>query len=235
MSFLSEVEKGIERAFRSWTERMFGPGQADSLIVSHHQVLEEVAAKVQTLARGRRVFPYNEIAVRLPAAAPEVAARIEDDVRQVLTGCEMPANLRVVVEPGPFAVTFGKREPEPPPEARVVVVRGKAELSEYPLEKARTNIGRLRELTDARERVVRRNDIVFEEGGDEANATVSRGHAHIRREGREYRLCDDGSQYGTRIFREGRPVDVAPANRRGERLQAGDEIYLGRACLRFLM
>ncbi len=233
MSFLSEVEKGIERAFRSWTERMFGPAEADSLIVSHHQVLEEVAAKVQTLARGRRVFPYNQIAVRLPAAASEVAARVEDDVRQVLAGCEMPSDLRVNVEPGAFAVTFGKREPEPTAQARVVVVRGKAELAEYLLEKSRTNIGRLRELTDARDRVVRRNDIVFEEGADEANATVSRGHAHIRREGREYRICDDGSQFGTRIFREGRPVDVTATNRRGERLQAGDEIYLGRACLRF--
>lgn len=233
MSFLSEVEKGIERAFRSWTERMFGPGEADSLIVSHHQVLEEVAAKVQTLARGRRVFPYNQITVRLPAGAPEVAARIEDDVRQVLAGCEMPSDLCVNVEPGAFAVTFGKREPEPTAQARVVVVRGKAELAEYLLEKSRTNIGRLRELTDARDRVVRRNDIVFEEGADEANATVSRGHAHIRREGREYRICDDSSQFGTRIFREGRPVDVTATNRRGERLQTGDEIYLGRACLRF--
>ena len=28
------------------------------------------------------------------------------------------------------------------------------------------------ELTDAEQRVVRRNDVVFEEGADEANATV---------------------------------------------------------------
>ena len=60
------------------------------------------------------------------------------------------------------------------------------------------------ELTDAEQRVVRRNDVVFEEGADEANATVSRRHAHIRLEAGEYRICDDGSEFGTRVFRDGR-------------------------------
>ena len=57
------------------------------------------------------------------------------------------------------------------------MVRGKTERAGYALEKARTNIGRTAELTDAAQRVARRNDVVFEEGADEANATVSRGHA----------------------------------------------------------
>jgi pSer/pThr/pTyr-binding forkhead associated (FHA) protein len=82
--------------------------------------------------------------------------------------------------------------------------------------------------------VIRRNDVVFEEGADEVNATVSRGHAHIRRDpaAAGYRICDDASEYGTRIFRGGRSIDVPPGAR-GERLRPGDEIYLGRACLRF--
>jgi pSer/pThr/pTyr-binding forkhead associated (FHA) protein len=101
------------------------------------------------------------------------------------------------------------------------------------LDRARVNIGRLPELTDADHRVTRRNDIVFEEGADEANGTVSRRHAHIRLEGGEYRLCDDGSEFGTRVFRDGRPIEAPPGNRRGEKLRPGDEIYLGRACLRF--
>jgi hypothetical protein len=77
--------------------------------------------------------------------------------------------------------------------------------------------------------------VVFEEGADEANATVSRAHAHIRfeRESGEYRICDDESEYGTRIFRDGKSIEIPAGNRRGERLRAGDEIYLGRACLRF--
>ena len=88
-------------------------------------------------------------------------------------------------------------------------------------------------MTDAEQRVTRRNDVVFEEGDDEANATVSRRHAHIRQDDGDYRLCDDGSEFGTRVFRDGRSIEVPAGNRRGEKLRPGDEIYLGRACLRF--
>jgi pSer/pThr/pTyr-binding forkhead associated (FHA) protein len=123
--------------------------------------------------------------------------------------------------------------PEARGPARLVVVKGKAGKTEYTLEKPRTNIGRLAELTDAEQRVVRRNDVVFEEGDDEANGTVSRRHAHIKLDGDEYRVCDDESEFGTRIFRDGRPIEVPAGNRRGERLKSGDEIYFGRACLRF--
>ena len=63
--------------------------------------------------------------------------------------------------------------------------------------------------------------------------TVSRRHAHIRLEGGEYRICDDESEFGTRVFRDGRAIEVPAGNRRGEKLRPGDEIYLGRACLRF--
>jgi pSer/pThr/pTyr-binding forkhead associated (FHA) protein len=66
-----------------------------------------------------------------------------------------------------------------------------------------------------------------------STATVSRRHAHIRLEGGEYRISDDESEFGTRIFRDGRSIEVPAGNRRGERLRPGDEIYLGRACLRF--
>jgi pSer/pThr/pTyr-binding forkhead associated (FHA) protein len=62
---------------------------------------------------------------------------------------------------------------------------------------------------------------------------VSRRHAHIRLDSGVYRLCDDGSEFGTRVLRDGRAIEVPAGNRRGERLRAGDEIFLGRACLRF--
>jgi pSer/pThr/pTyr-binding forkhead associated (FHA) protein len=113
------------------------------------------------------------------------------------------------------------------------VIRGKAQHDEYALDRPRTNIGRLAELSDAEQRVVRRNDVVFEEGADDANATVSRKHAHIRLDAGEYRICDESSEFGTRIFRDGRSIEVPSGNRRGEKLRPGDEIYLGRACLRF--
>jgi hypothetical protein len=269
VSFFSEVEKTIERAFRKWTERAFGPAQSDELLLVHRAILEEIEGKIQTIQRGQRLFPYNYLCVKLVSPEPDRRAlfhaafaqdrRLENDIRESLqgAGCALPAGFAVDVEtaeegPKGFEIAYAIREapsvpapepapapePEPPPTpaaARLVVVRGKAAQDSYPIDKQRTNIGRMRELTDSQHRIVRRNDIVFEEGGDEANATVSRAHGHIRfdRPSGQYRICDDESEYGTRVFREGRSIEVPAGNRRGERLCAGDEIYVGRACLRF--
>ncbi|HXM42170.1 MAG TPA: FHA domain-containing protein [Bryobacteraceae bacterium] len=265
MSFFSEVEKTIERAFRKWTERAFGPAQSDELLLVHRAILEEIEGKVQTVQRGQHLFPYNYLKVRLVSQDPERRAlfqaafaqdrRLENDIRESLqgAGCALPAGFAVDVEtaeegPKGFEIAYAIHEvatipapaPEPalPPEtvpARLIVVRGKAAQETYTVDKQRTNIGRMRELTDSQQRIVRRNDIVFEEGGDDANATISRAHAHIRfdRPSGQYRICDEDSEFGTRIFREGRSIEVPAGNRRGERLCAGDEIYVGRACLRF--
>ena len=59
MSLFSEIEKTIERGFRRWTERVFGAAQSDELLLVHRAILEEIESKVETLARGRRVFPYR--------------------------------------------------------------------------------------------------------------------------------------------------------------------------------
>ena len=271
MSFFSEVEKTIERAFRKWTERAFGPAQSDELLTVHRAILEEIESKIQTIQRGRRLFPYNHLRVQLVSSEPDRRAlfqaafaqdrRLENDIRESLqgAGCALPTGFAVDVEtaeegPKGFEIAYAIREvptvpesapapaPEPEPEpvsapaaARLAVVRGKAARETYTVDKSRTNIGRMQELTDSQQRIVRRNDIVFDEGGDDANATVSRAHAHIRfdRPSGQYRICDDESEYGTRIFREGRSIEVPAGNRRGERLCAGDEVYIGRACLRF--
>ncbi len=265
MSLFSEFEKSIERGFRRWTDRMFGASHSDDLVSLHHAILEEIESKVETVARGRRVFPYAHLAVTLISPDGDrrallVAAfspRLTDDVAESLraAACDVPAAFAVEIRtaesgPRPFAIeyhvepvgqTIGVRglptpapasEPEKPP-ARLIVTKGQTEHPEYAIEKPRTNLGRLPELMDADQRIARRNDIVFEEGADEASSTVSRQHAHIRRDGSDYRLCDDGSEFGTRVFRDGRSIDVPAHNRRGEKLRPGDEIYLGRACLRF--
>lgn len=71
-------------------------------------------------------------------------------------------------------------------------------------------------MTDSEQCVVRSNDVVFEEGSDEANATVSHLHAHIRLDAGEHRVCDDESEFETRVFRDGRPIEVSAGNRRGD-------------------
>jgi hypothetical protein len=262
MSFFSEVEKTIERTFHKWTERAFGPVQSDELLLAHRAILAEIEGKIQVVQRGQRLFPYNYLRVKLVSPEPDRRAlfqaafaqdrRLENDIRDSLkaAGCDLPAGFAVDVETAAegakgFEIEYAIHEappvpqPAPPPEpeskpGRLVVVRGKAAQESYTLEKPRINIGRMHELTDSQQRIVRRNDVVFEEGDDEANATVSRAHAHIRIEAAgEYRLCDDESEYGTRIFRDGASIEVPAGNRRGERLRPGDEVYLGRACLRF--
>jgi len=267
MSFFSEVEKTIERTFRKWTEKAFGPAQSDEVLLVHRAILEEIEGKIRSVQRGQRLFPYNYLRVRLISqdadrralfqAAFAQERRLENDIRECLKAaqCALPAGFTVEVETAAegdkgFDIEYAIREAPaaaepvaaPPPEAkpapspgRLVVVHGKAEAASYALDKPRTNMGRMRELTDNQQRIVRRNDIVFEEGSDDASATVSRAHAHIRYDAAsgEYRICDDESEFGTRIFRDGQSIEVPAGNRRGERLRGGDEVYLGRACLRF--
>jgi hypothetical protein len=221
----------------------------------HRAILEEVESKIQTVQRGKRIFPYNYLRVRIVSPDPSRRSlfdaafaggdrRLERDLHECLSGagCGVPVGFTVdleTAEEGPKGFEIAYEMKAAPariaPVARLVVVRGKANQDSFPLSGARINIGRRAELTNSLERVIRRNAVVFEEGADEANATVSRGHAHVRfdRETSEYRICDDSSEYGTRIFRDGRSIEVPPGGTRGERLRAGDEIYLGRACLRF--
>ncbi len=257
MSLFSGIEKSIERGFRRWTERLFGAAESNQLLMVHRAILDELETKIETLARGRRLFPFARVAVTIFSedanrrAMLETAfgERLEADVREALdtAGCETPRDFSLEVKTaeggdGPFQIEYFSKPapkaapdtPAPPTSAqRLVVLKGKTQQPEFELTGRRINIGRLAELTDSEHRVVRRNAIVFEEGADEANATVSRKHAHIRAEDGEYRLCDDESEFGTRVFRDGRSIEVPPGNRRGEKLRSGDEIYLGRACLRF--
>ena len=255
MSLFSKIEESIERGFRKWTERMFGPADSGELLLVHRAILESIESRVQTVARGKRVFPYGHVTVTLVSADPDRRAlyqtafgeggRLESDVQEALDSaeCEVPRGFGVEVKTSEtgeknFTIEYSVEALKRATEAvrgvgRLIVVTGKTAQGEYTLEKALTNLGRMAELTDTEHRVVRRNDVVFEEGGDERNATVSRRHAHIRLDSGDYRLCDDGSEFGTRVLRDGRAIEVPAGNRRGERLRAGDEIFLGRACLRF--
>ncbi len=179
----------------------------------------------------------------MPAA---VAARLD------AAGCPVPRGLEVRLrivrraggdwETGRVFRVVCERAGEVPsaptasaaPAATLSVVKGDATRRTYALKAERTNIGRLSEVLDRDKRVVRRNQVVFTERDNGVNQTVSRAHAHIARTpGGEYRLFDDHSSSGTRVFRGGRTIPLPAGSPRGTRLQAGDEIYVGQACLRF--
>ena len=121
------------------------------------------------------------------------------------------------------------------PHVQLTILRGPTSKKNYGFTKSKINLGRLAEVLDDHHRIVRRNDLIFHEGGDDMGQTVSREHAHIMFDEKtgEFRLYDDGSAYGTRIFREGRTIEVQASNRRGAKLHPGDEIFLGQACIRF--
>ena len=119
------------------------------------------------------------------------------------------------------------------PRLELTVLKGVATQRVYEIEGARAFLGRLEEVVDADGRVRRRNDVAFLEVG-EINSTVSREHARIAwdAEGGGYWLRAEQNASGTRIYRGGRTIDVSAHDRRGVLLQPGDEVYLGRACVK---
>jgi hypothetical protein len=119
------------------------------------------------------------------------------------------------------------------PVLHLAVLKGKAARESYDLSGERVYLGRLEEVLDAAGRVKRRNDVAFLEEGD-LNQTVSREHARIAwdAESKAFWLRDEGSASGTMLFRAGRSIEVSRHDRRGVRLESGDEIYLGRAALK---
>ncbi len=181
------------------------------------------------------------------SSVAQLRADIQEHLRQQ-TG-STPANLRVnvsvqVAEPPADAVSVfriayrrsalpGTQGETATGKARIVVLKGTATRKRYALDKERIYIGRLPQVADKAGRIVRRNDIVFEDNGDKINQSVSRIHATIHRDSQrvEYRVCDDFSAYGTRIVRDGQPYE-AP-QRRGLKLKDGDEVFFGEACMRF--
>lgn len=181
----------------------------------------------------------------------EIAARLAE------RGCPLPAGFAVEVtfddETHPrygdrrFYVEYLNREAPPAAVAAAVpgapaaagtersaleltVLKGVATQRVYELDSPRVYLGRLEEVTDPDGRVRRRNDVAFLEVG-EINSTVSREHARIVWDGGWWLRAEQNAS-GTRIYRGGRTIDVSSSDRRGVRLQPGDEIYLGRACVK---
>jgi hypothetical protein len=183
---------------------------------------------------------------------------LEQEVRNALRdgGCRYPENLRVEVEPvaglpqrgEDWLVVEAASQEEAGhaarPVGRLVVRVGRANAKTLRLEKARTNIGRVVDVY-REQGLFRRNDPAFAEDS-EINRSVSREHAHIRRDraSGEYRIFNDrlyargqgagraARECGTWIVRNGMSLEV-PRDSRGTRLEGGDEIHFGRAVVSF--
>jgi hypothetical protein len=90
-------------------------------------------------------------------------------------------------------------------------------------------------VKDIDRRIVRRNDVVFEDNGDKINTSVGRLHACIEfdEEKNRFILEDTGGSTGTRIERRGEFLDVQVNQRVG--LKDRDVIHLGRALIQFVL
>jgi hypothetical protein len=126
--------------------------------------------------------------------------------------------------------------------ARLVTVMGSSSAAAFDLDADSLQIGRGPQVIDSSGRTVRRNGLFFaddaaasEINASDINGSVSRAHAHLLFDAASggWRIYDDGSTFGTGIFRHGRRIDVPAHGTRGVGLHAGDEIWLGNACLRF--
>jgi hypothetical protein len=119
------------------------------------------------------------------------------------------------------------------PTLELTVLKGTATRKVYSFPAGRLNLGRMEEIVDDEGRVRRRNDVAFLEEGD-VNQTVSREQARILYDeaSGELRLRAEHGASSTRILREGRSIEVSSRDTRGIKLLSGDEIYLGRACVK---
>ena len=263
MSILKRIEKQLDERLRNAFSSPDAAARDREMIEIYRGVLDDIAGRIQPSARGRRAFPFNRIVVRVSTPNDERRAvydamfgsreQFVEDVRGTLAeaGVEPPSDLDVEVQPEPaelpagYHISFGRKEASQaaapvasasqPGKAQLTIVHGEAEQAVYELSNRRVNIGRLAEVVDDQQRLVRRNNIVFAELAEGPNATVSRAHAHIAWDPASgtFRLFDDGSAYGTSIFRDGALLNIPAGAGRGVALRSGDEIYLGQARLRF--
>jgi hypothetical protein len=253
---LKRLESRLTTTLEEAAERVSPKGELEPLEILH-EIVRAVEKQIEPAGRGKYVFPFNRITISIVAASRETRARFE-----AVLGSEPSLQQRIVLqlqaagcdcsglnieeryvecgEPGWMSSNFhiefervvdldsGDRH-----SLRITVIRGTAEKSEYVMTTLRINLGRCPEVRDSRNRLIRTNHMAFVESPVEENQTVSRTHAHIERGGDsgEYRLHDDRSAHGTTVLRNGHTIAVPPGSR-GVRLQSGDEIQLGEACVR---
>lgn len=255
---LSHIGKDLQ----SRLKRMFDtPLEADATPLEICQAaLDEIERKLQPIGRGRRVFPYTRVVVRvgqttndrvaLEAAFAGFDGRLRERLAELR--CQPPSALEA-------KVVILKKIPADWPSSRlflihyqtpqeiaasaqnaadtlpvhITILKGAAARKAYNFTDQVISIGRTADPTDETGRV-RRNRIAFLDTADGVTETVGRAHAHIRFDARsrEYRVFDDGSSNGTAIVRNGSTIPVLPRDPRGVRVRSGDEIQIGRALIR---
>lgn len=259
MKSLEQLDRWIAGKIKGWSAKASKAPHSPALLEIRRDILEDVRDQIEPKGRGRSVFPYNFVSIAIAADNEDAADRYQTalggddgltgDIRELLvqaaasTPPAFTVHLTIGANPDlaqsgrPFTIEYSNKRNGPPPisdtrqPARLTVLKGDAEETTCDIVSERVNIGRLREVVGDRDGLRRRNDIAFKD----SETTVSREHAHIRFTASTgiYRLYDTHSQRGTCVFRGGRRLEVPRGPTRGLALQAGDEIHLGDARVRF--
>jgi len=256
---------------RSWVDRLVvrvtaavdPPLAADARPLEiQGAIVDDVELRTEPIGGGRRVLPYDQVAVIVLAPDKEDRAALHTalaSLQEVVCGrlrelrCQPPSSLKVsvgyVTQPPAdwpagqrFAIHYGAPDvpgtpaaaPVTPPPLHVTIVRGHAAEPSCTLIERQVHIGRTAAPVDSSGHV-RRNHIAFaDDDGDEHSRSVGRAHASIRYQpGRHvYQLFDDGSRNGTRVVRDGATLAVVRRDPVGTTIQSGDEIQFGTAAIR---
>jgi hypothetical protein len=223
-----------------------------------HAIVHGVEREIQPAGRGVVVFPYTQIRIWIAAPTPRDRARLAaacegppsltDRILERLAVAHRdgsPPQVKTTfvakakeewTNPD-FHLEYARTAPlaaDVPSSARIdlTVLQGTAEKTSYSFAGGTVSLGRGAEVRDARDRLIRTNQVAFVESGGDINASVSRRHAHIQYDPDTgaFRLHDDGASQGTSVIRDGR--DVRAPRARGLRLRSGDLIVLGQARVR---
>jgi hypothetical protein len=254
MNLFRDLERSIDEKLRGLFRSRSAEGaqQKRELIEIQQAILDEVADRAQSLPRARRVLAANKITVTVPAPDQDrrTAFRLvfvennalEQDIKQHLRrqDIEFPPDLKVTVElieeslpdlmQRGFHLHLSDREVAAKPKPKLKGVSFTLpDGTAVTATKQRIHIGRIAEVLDDRQRLVRRNDVAVD------HQTVSRAHAHIEFDEQTgvFRLFDDGSSYGTSVLHDGRLFEVPKAGARGQKITDGDEIYVGQVKIGF--
>jgi hypothetical protein len=254
MRSLEQLDYWITARVKAWSGRISGAPKKRELLEIRRDILEDIRDHIRPKGQGKSAFPYNAISIRIAAPSDEVmlyeSKGLEDDIRALLSeaDCAVPAGFRAAVSvvenaalasaSRPFLIEYSNSDTavlksvrNARPNAKLTILHGEADVTEYTIVSDRVNIGRLKEVIGEKQGLRRRNDIAFAD----TEATVSREHAYIRYEAEsgKFRLYDSLSQRGTSVFRDGRRFEVPRGLTHGFQLKSGDEIHLGNARIAF--
>jgi hypothetical protein len=204
---LRDIGRGLHARVKDFFEN--APGLDATPLELLQATLDELERKVQPAGRGRRVFPYDRIVVRIAQPGADAAAieaifrQLEPRLRDRLMElqCEGPetivTNIAIVdpsgdtVEPLLAIECLNDRSATPvtPPQQpgahrsyptiTITVLKGQCSAPEYVFEEPVIAIGRTAEPTDAFGQI-RVNHVAFLQVRDGVNETVGRAHARLQ-------------------------------------------------------